>query len=180
MTSALLVVVVFLAILTFGNLLLCFAVIRRLRSLQELVVPTAYVPEVGTVIEPFEIETTTGANLASGSFAVGPVLLAVLSTTCGICHTVAKELGSLTGLAAAPVVLVVGDPQADNSELLDLLGGIDQVAVLRGDHPAIEAIGGIRSFPTVLAVRGGKIVSADTSLEKVLPSLKEPAKAGVR
>ena len=108
------------------------------------------------------------------------MLVAVLSTTCSMCHGVARDLGSLTGLAVAPVVIVMGDPQRDGSDLLEVLSGLDQVAVIRGDHEVLSALGEIRSFPTVLVARDGKVASADTSLEKVLPALRQPAKAAAR
>lgn len=171
MTSALLVAVVFLAIVTFGNILLLFAVIRRLRNLQELVVPPAIFPAVGTVIESFHIETVDGSSVTTDTLADDPVLVAVLSTTCPACKDLAGDLATLTGLSSAPVVLVVADSEHDGSTMLQSLADLDRVAVVDRGHPALAALGGITAFPTVLGVREGKIVSAGSGLDKVLPAL---------
>lgn len=173
MTNVLLAVVVVLAIATFGNIFLLFAVIRRLRHLQELIVPSAPVPEVGTVVEPFRAEITDGASLTADDFAGGPVLVAILSNTCPSCQAMAGDLVSLTGQSIAPVVFVVADPQHDSSALLGALDGIERIAVIGHDDPALAAFGGISAFPTVLVLRDGKVAGADTRLEKVIPVLRE-------
>jgi len=172
-TSALLVVVIFLAVFTFGNLLLLFAVIRRLRQLQDLVVPPAIVPAVGTVIEPFEAQTLAGASLTQDDFAGGPKLVAVLSTTCPTCRTMAGDLVSLAGSGPAPVALVVGDPEHENTELLDRLGGLERVALVDRGHLALEALGGISAFPTLLVIRDGQVTGSGTRLDKVIPALHD-------
>ena len=174
MTGALLIVVVFLAILTVGNVLLLFAVIRRLRQLQELVVPSALVPAIGTAVKPFRFETVDGTSVTTDdALAGGPVLVAVLSDTCPACQAMTGEIAALTVPSSAPVVLVVTDPQHDSSKLLQALRGMDHVAIIGREHPALEALGGITAFPTVLAVRDGKIISSGTRLDKVLPALRE-------
>lgn len=171
MTSALFVAVVFLAIVTFGNILLLFAVMRRLRGLQDLLLPPAIVPAPGTAIEPFHVEAVDGASLTTDTLAGGPVLVAVLSTTCPACKGMASDLAALTGPSSAPVVLVVTDPEHDGSAMLQSLAGLDRVAVVDREHPALAALGGITAFPTVLAVREGTIISSDTRLEKILPDV---------
>lgn len=180
MTSALFVVVVFLAIVTFGNIFLLFAVIRRLRHLQELIVPSAPVPDVGTVVEPFRAETTDGASLTADDLAGEPVLVAMLSNTCPSCQAMAGDLVSLTGQSIAPVVFVVADPQHDSAALLGALDGIDRIAVVGHDDPVLAAFGGIKAFPTVLVLHDGKIAGADTRLEKVIPALHERPHAAAR
>ena len=171
MTGVLLVVVVFLAVFTFGNLLLLFAVIRRLRQLQELVVPPAVVPAVGTVIEPFAAQTLAGASLTQDDLGRGPALVAVLSTTCPACQALAGDLVALDGPWSAPVALVVGDPDHENTDLLDRLGGLERVAMIDRAHPALVALGGIAAFPTLLVIRDGEITGSGTSLDKVIPAL---------
>jgi thiol-disulfide isomerase/thioredoxin len=180
MTSALLVAVVFLAIVTFGNILLLFAVIRRLRNVQELVVPPAVVPAVGTAIEPFQVETVDGASVTTDALADGPVLVAVLSTTCPACKDLAGTLATLSGPSSAPLVLVVADPGHDGAPMLQALAGMDRVAVVEREHPALTALGGITAYPTVLAIREGKITSAGTRLDKVLPAVLEKTQVTAR
>lgn len=178
MTSTLLVAVCLLAILTFGNLLLLFAVIRRLRAVQELAVPSMPVPAVGTIVEPFNVETIDGREIAVNEVTSGPFLLAFLSNTCPACKTMAPQIASLALSVEPPVVLVVAGSRQESSALLQSLSGLDRVAVISGDHPAAEAAGRIQAFPILLAVSGGKIAASGTSLDKVLPALtgrrKEP------
>ncbi len=171
MTGALLVMVCFLAVLTFGNLLLLFAVIRRLRTVQELAVPAMPVPDVGRVVEPFTIETVAGREIAVNEPASGPFLLAFLSTTCPACKTLAPQIASLAPSAEPPVVLVVAGSHQEGAALLQSLSGLERVAVISGDHPAVEAVGRIQAFPTLLAISEGKITGSGTSLDKVLPAL---------
>jgi hypothetical protein len=180
-TGALLIVVVFVVVLTVGNVLLLFAVIRRLRQLQELVAPPALVPAIGTAVEPFRFDTVDGASVTTDdALAGGPVLVAVLSNTCPACQAMAGEIAALTALSPAPVVLVVADPQHDSSKLLEAFRGMDRVATIGREHPALEALGGITAFPTVLAVRDGKIISSGTRLDKVLPALRERPRVTAR
>ncbi len=180
MTSVLLAVVVILAIITLGNLVLLFAVIRRLRHVQDLVVPPALVPDVGTSVGSFAATTLAGASLTKDDLADGPVLVAVLSTTCPACRALAGDLVTLTGPQAAPVVFVVSDPQHDNPELVSALSGLERVALVTREHPALVALGGITAFPTLLVVREGQVTGSGTSLNKVLPALQERSRLAAR
>lgn len=54
--------VVVLAIATLINLLLLFAVVRRLRRVQELAVPPVPLPWVGTFVAPFRVEAADGPS----------------------------------------------------------------------------------------------------------------------
>lgn len=173
MTNALLVAVVFLAIVTGGNILLLLAVVRRLRQVQDLVAPPLPLPAVGTTVGPFHAETVDGGSVTEGALAGGPVLVAVLSSTCPACHGLASALEALAQMSPPPVVLVVTDPQREDSALLQALAGLDRVAAVGRDHAALDAFGGIAGFPTILAVRDGVIVSASTSLDEVLPTLRD-------
>jgi hypothetical protein len=176
-TGALLVAVVFLAIVTLGNVLLLFAVIRRLRYLQELVAPAVPLPAVGTTVERFHVETVDGASFNESTLADGPVLVAILSNTCPTCQGLASQLASMNPPSRAPLVLVVADPLHESLTLLQTLAEAGQIAVIGRDHPAMGALGGIAAFPTVLVVAQGKIVSSSTRLNEVLPALSEKAQA---
>lgn len=181
MTSALLVIVIFLAVLTFGNLFLLFAVIRRLRTVQELAVPAIPVPDIGTEVQPFRVDTISGAEFATDQLTGAPFLLAVLSNSCPACKAMAPDIAALaSSQPEAPVVLIAGSPQHDSSELLTSLAGLERVAFVGIDDPILLGLGGIQAFPTVLAISDGKIAGSGTSLERVLPALRERRKVAAR
>ncbi|MGH3190549.1 MAG: hypothetical protein ACRDOL_25450 [Streptosporangiaceae bacterium] len=173
MTGVLLVVVIFLGIVTFGNVLLLFAVIRRLRYLQELAMPPAPVPTIGTAVEPFQIETTDHAILNEDAFGAGPVLVIALSTTCPACQDVAGRLASLRPQVPSPLVIVVTASQQEAVPLLQMLADVGRIAVIGKAHPALRALGGIAAFPTVLVIAQNKIVSSGINLDEALPVLGE-------
>ena len=91
MLSILLISSILLWIVVSLNLLLSFAIIRRLPSAQL----EQQGLEVGSFAPPFAASTLTGAEITLRSFAKTSVALLFISPTCGPCREILPELESL-------------------------------------------------------------------------------------
>lgn len=179
MTGVLLVAVIVLAIITIGNVALLWAVIRRLRYVQEVVAPPLPVPIVGTEVAPFQALSVDGTVVDERVLAGERVLVAIVSSTCPACSALARALVSARIPSDSLLVLVVRDPDHDTKPLFDTLSGTGTLVAVDRDDDAMHAFGHIGAFPTVVVAEQLKIVASGTRLDDVLPTFNEAAATSV-
>ena len=154
------VAVVLLAVATAGHLLLTFALIRRVRDLQNraVVQHDDGLPATGTPVGPFSLERLGGGRLDTEDLATGDVLVGFFAAGCSPCTTVVADL-----LDDPPterfVALVDSGEQEPTEELAARLAAIAEVAVVPWDSTVSTAFGQ-EGFPALLRVRDGVIVEA--------------------
>ncbi|WP_433077016.1 TlpA family protein disulfide reductase [Dactylosporangium sp. CA-052675] len=155
MTTALLIAVVLLAVLTIFNLILVLGLIRRQRSLgtgQPMLTTPA-----GRRPGDFETSTVDGRGLSRDGLP-GTALFGFFSTTCPACH---DRLGDFREAAArhsgAAYAVVVRDGGAVEPMLAGL--GDTPVVVEDPDGPVASAFG-VQGFPAFVLVRAGVIESS--------------------
>jgi thiol-disulfide isomerase/thioredoxin len=154
------------------NLLLAFAMLRRLRQHAEILRqgrPAAmFDPQElsGQPVPEFAVATTDGGVVNRNSLVARAHLVGFFTPGCGPCLQQVPEFtravsGQRRG-APLPLAVVV-TRTSDATELIDLLGGVPIVA--GDDGVELASRFGIRNYPTMLLTRtDGTIGSAAVSM----------------
>ncbi|MEU8588821.1 hypothetical protein AB0C59_17745 [Streptomyces sp. NPDC048664] len=184
MLTTLIVLAVLLGVATAANLALTFAVVRRLRVLEEGGTSAAAVlPSTGTAVAEFSAVTTTGEEVTAADVAGGDAFAAFVMVGCTPCGNLIESLagGASTG-AENPLFFVVGDPESQEARrMAGTLGAIGRVAVVAEHSSATAAFGRIGAFPTLLRLKDGVIAAAGHDLgDVVLPATARPAATATR
>jgi hypothetical protein len=175
-----------LVVATAANMVLLFAVVRRLRLLEAGMVEPALpaLPAPGTRISAFPVAAGDPVDddvdlVDDADLAGGPHLIAFVMPGCDPCHAVLTSLrGDKRFDPARTMIFVAGEPgDAQTRQVLDLAAGLGRTAILEQDGPVTAAFGSIDAFPTLLSVRDWRVVSSGRSLREVAPA-SELAPAG--
>lgn len=173
LTGVLTVGVIIAIALTVLNLLMSFAIIRRLRDLESRGGGHAHhdgdladdLPAAGTRIGAFSVPTVDGDQLDEQALAGEPVLVAFLSATCGPCKDLLPALAARPDPDRARTILFVSDDGDEAAkEFAESLRVHGRVALADSQGPVGTAFGGVEMFPIVLTVEQGVITAADIRL----------------
>ena len=165
-------IVAVLGVLTTLNLLLCFAIVRRLReSAGDRADPAiAALPRAGRRVQPFTVATITGEPLSDRDLAGRTGLVAFVSPNCRACHGLVDELDpGEQDLPSTIVVFVIGS--AADGAPLDFARKFHpavRVAVVEQGGPVPAAFGAGDMTPTVLRLENGVVQAAGPGLGVVL------------
>lgn len=161
MLAALTAVVAVLVPLTAVNLILLFAVIRRLRDAESRTAsqnPT--LPAVGTAV---------GAEAAS--LVADKKFAACVLVGCEPCAAQIEALRTDTRFSPEDIVFFVfgGDDEA-TAELAASVADLGTVVRTTVGGPVGAALGGVTSFPTLLRTDGERILAAERTWEALATS----------
>ncbi|NUR62930.1 MAG: hypothetical protein HOV87_30395 [Catenulispora sp.] len=184
MLGTLAAVVALLTVLTLINIALLFAVIRRLRGVEQQHGAGSLadqLPAVGHRVAEFEASALDGSVLTSaevtGTTDGADRLVAFVMTGCGPCTQFISTLqdGSPAGFDRT-FFFITGDPRTeDTAALVAELSDLGRVAMLAEEGPVGPAVGGIGSYPTVLRISDGVVAAAGRKLDEVFPGVPVPA-----
>lgn len=162
-----------LAVLVVLNLVLTFALIGRLRTLQETVanqVPARdpALPKPGDEVGRFETTTSEGEPLTDNTLREGTTLVGFFTPGCRPCANVRKLL-----LASPPSIpllaFVEGSPEDPEALALGTsLSQVARVAYLTEGDPVTQAIKQA-GYPTLVLVERGVVAASGHYLHEVLP-----------
>lgn len=172
MTTTLSAGVVLALVLTVLNLVLTFAVIRKLRdgagTSTSVHNPSAGLPRPGLRIGEFAAETTDGAEVTERDLLGDRKLVAFVSPTCEPCKDVVAEIALPGRPLAMPLhAFVVGDGGAETMSVVATLRSHGTVAVIDAGHAAARAFGGVDGYPTLMLVEGGVVAASGRKLAEV-------------
>jgi hypothetical protein len=160
---------VLLTAVTAGHLLLTFALIRRVRELQNRA-PIPHddgLPAPGTPVGPFSLERADGGRFGTEDLATGTTLVGFFAAGCAPCSSVVADL-----LDDPPserfVALVDSGEDEPTRALATRLGTIAEVAVVPWDSTAPSAFDQ-EGFPALLRVRDGVITEAARTRAALAP-----------
>ncbi|MEV4415757.1 hypothetical protein [Catellatospora sp. NPDC049609] len=161
-------VVAVLSVATVLNLVLCLAIIRKLRSAPLGAAEDRHLPVVGTAVGDFAA-TGDDAVLRRADLPTTAVV-GFFSASCAPCKsTIARIAAGEHDLPPGDrlwfVVADAGDPAA--RPMVTGLSGTGRVAVVDGGDPVLRAFGGINGYPTLLEVRDGVIRAASHDLDEL-------------
>ena len=174
MIGILIAVVVVVGIVAGADLLLSFAVVRRLAALEARIqggggsTSTAVGHEVGD----FEVELLTGGVFTLADLMDGPSMVIFLTTTCEPCQAAIAELRELPAPLSFPMyVLINGTGQAVLNVAADLPPGT-RVAEISATHPVMQAFG-IDGWPSVLGIEDGIVRTSELKVSRVLETANQ-------
>lgn len=168
MLASLWSVVAVLAAATVLNLVLCLAIIRKLRTASAGTVEERHLPVIGTPVGDYAVTGDDGVMRRAELPATAVV--GFFSSSCAPCKTtIARIAAEEHDLPAGDrlwfVVADAGDPAA--SAMAADLSGSGRVALIDGADPVLPAFGGITGYPTLLEVRDGTIRAAAHDLDEL-------------
>lgn len=165
MTTALLVAVLLLTVLTVFNLVVVLGVVRRLRSYETRLGDLAEPPPVSTAtlgepVADFTASTQDGRVVDRASLT-GRTLIGFFSPDCPACHERLGDFQAAAARHAGDVLAVVVDDGGDATPVVGALNGTGGVTVVieEPDGPVTRAFG-VRGFPAFVLVRDGGVVES--------------------
>ncbi|WP_354645354.1 hypothetical protein [Kitasatospora camelliae] len=166
MLPALIALTALLAIATAANLLLTFAVVRRLRAVEEAGPPAPRRPPVGTRVADFTAPAVSGRTVTRADLLGGERVVGFLQVGCGPCADLIDTLAGHPALAALPgYFFVSGDPSDPLArEMAGKLGVLGEVALVGDGLDVPAAFGGVEAFPTLLVVRDALVTASGHDL----------------
>lgn len=172
MTTLDLAISAILACATVANLVLLFAVIRRLRMLETGGPVMSALPSPGMRIAKFHVTDADGRQLGDSDFTGGPHLVAFVMTSCDPCHAVLSALRTDPRFDPARTFIVIAGESGHEGtqQVIELTHGLGRIAVVDHDGPVAAAFGGVDAFPALVSVRDGRVVASGRSLDDVAPA----------
>lgn len=157
--------VVLLTVVTAVHLLLTFALIRRVRELQENGVKAAAkddsTPRKGMPVGDFSTELLDGRTFASADLADSDVLVGFFAAGCSPCKPVVADLVA-NPPAERFVAFVDANEDEEGTALIAKLQSVAEVAILSWDSPVSGAFSQ-QGFPTLVRVSNGVVVDSGHS-----------------
>lgn len=153
--------VVVLAVAVTLNLLITFAMIRRLKA-NELAAQQeadSFRPIVGAAVGDFSAAATDGSTWDSTTLATGTHTVVFLLPNCGGCTSLVNRLAPAEQPDRSIVVVVSG--AADDPSTVSLIQTIpaDLRLVVAQLGSAVSQAFGVATFPTVVQVADGKVIA---------------------
>jgi hypothetical protein len=163
---------VILAVLVVANLWLTFALIGRLRTLQEMVANQVILrdpllPQKGEEVGRFEATTIEGEAFTDAVLREGKTLVGFFATGCRVCSSVRKQL--LDSPPGMPfMAFIEGDPgDPDTVAVGESLKHVARVALLSDGDSVTRAIKQA-GYPTLVLVDRGVVAASGHYLHEVL------------
>jgi len=161
MTSVLIAVVVIVGVVAAADLLLSFAVVRRLATLQarvsELGPGPVTSPAIGHRVGDFTADLLDGGTLTSADLAGIEASVLFVSPSCEPCRALLAEIEKLPSWPERlPLFVMINDTGDEDyaRSLVAKLPGAARVARVRPDDE-VSAAFGVIGYPTVIAVDSG-------------------------
>jgi hypothetical protein len=151
-----------------ASLLLVVGLAGRLRALERIArqrkVPPQ-LPQPGHLVQPFEVESTTGDKVSAASLAAYEhALVCFVTSGCSKCTALEERL--VARPPQLPVVSFIYGDLAEAHVLAARLGELGPVAIFES-HRVAEAFGAA-SFPTLVRLERGVVAAAGRTLEDVV------------
>jgi thiol-disulfide isomerase/thioredoxin len=150
------------------NLVLLFAVVRRLDApragggrTDELAMVA--MPRIGSTVGQFRVETVEGRSLTLDDLMTGSTLLCFVSPTCPPCKDVLSELADLPAERVQRLVVAVLGTERDAVRIAQPLPTATVVQCSPGDELG-RAFGNVESYPTVVRIVDGVVAGAGTTV----------------
>ena len=164
---------VLVGVVAVADLLLSFAIIRRLATFQDRGAMTAGGPAAGHVIGGFGVSLLTGGEFTPECLHREPAVVAFLSPGCEPCKRAIAELKELPVPLSRPLYVLIAGSATDD-DVLAVAAGMPagaQVGAIAHDDAIMRAFGA-DGYPTVVNVADGIVLGAGMRISDAL----EPAR----
>jgi hypothetical protein len=164
-----------LALIAIVNTMLVFALVGRVRTLQETATAQAAtavdrsLPRPGRRVGPFEVSTASGERITLDSLRDRSTLVGFFITGCTSCEGIREQL--VAEPPPLPVLAFVhanGDAQAARA-IGDALGAVASVAYYDQKDDVVGDAFGTVQYPTLLRIQDGVVAASGRRLQDILP-----------
>lgn len=159
MVGILIALVVLVGVIACADLLISFALIRRVAALQAQGTPELSGPAVGREVGQFRVPLLGGGEFSRDQLAAPRTLAVFLTTSCEPCRKAITELSVMPGPLPWPLYVVIIATDADDDDAFEVAGQMpagSRVGVITAAEAPLEAFG-IDGYPTVLTIEDGII-----------------------
>lgn len=172
MIAVLIAVVVVVGVVAAADLLLSFAVIRRVAALQARG-PAADVdpPEVGHEVGEFTVPLLAGGVFTRADLTAARVMVVLLTTSCDPCRRAIGELRALPMPLPGPlyILIMASEQDADALDVAKSMPAGSRAAIIApADAEATSRAFGIDGVPSVLTIEGGIITASGFQIRGLL------------
>ena len=158
MAGILIAVVVLVGVIAGADLLLSFALIRRVAALQARG-PELSGPAIGREVGQFRVPLLGGGEFSRDHLAAPRTLAVFLTTNCEPCRRAITQLAAMPGPLPWPLYVVIIRTGAQDDDAVEVAGQMpagSRVGVIAAAEAPLEAFG-IDGYPTVLTIEDGVI-----------------------
>jgi hypothetical protein len=172
MIGVLTAVVVVVGVVATADLLLSFAVIRRVALLQsrpDHVTGGNSAPAIGHQVGDFSVQMMNGGHFTRADLSGGDAVVAFLMSGCDPCEATAAELRQMPLALPVPLYVLIVGTQLDDDVFEITMGMPDgaRVGVVPAGDPVTSAFG-LDGFPTVIALHDGVVRAVELRVSGVL------------
>ena len=177
LTGILIAVVVVVGVVAGADLLLSFAVIRRLAALQERIKEgggSGISPAVGHKVGDFQVELLTGGAFTLADLMGASPMVVFLTTTCEPCQAAIAELHAMPTPLPIPLYVLISGSDAD-SDVLRVAAQMPEgarIAEISGSDGVMRAFG-VDGFPTMLGIEDGIVRASDYRVSSLLEHARQ-------
>jgi hypothetical protein len=153
-------------VLTLVNLVLLFAVIRRMREQPQVDTSVVVAVPPGTGVRPFQATAVDGTSVTEQDLTG---VVAFVTPTCTPCRELVTSLRDTDPSLFEPLLLVVvGEMTDEIASVAAALDGAVRVVADAESTAVSRAFGGIQSFPSVARVEAGVVGASGVKMADVL------------
>jgi hypothetical protein len=157
MVGILIALVVLVGVIACADLLISFALIRRVAALQAQGTAELSGPAIGREVGQFRVPLLGGGEFSRDQLAAPRTLAVFLTTSCEPCRKAITELSVMPGPLPWPLYVVIIATDADDAfEVAAQMPAGSRVGVITAAEAPLEAFG-IDGYPTVLTIEDGII-----------------------
>jgi thiol-disulfide isomerase/thioredoxin len=172
MTQILLGAVIVLGLMASANLLVTFAVIRRIAVVEAGHADgpgKALVPDIGYQVADFSAELLSGGAIHRADLADSSVIIIFVSPGCAPCQKLIASMRSGWVPQGEPLLIFVAG-YADDAVVGDTVAELSALSARIGITPPTGPVAqafGVVGYPTVLRVENGVVTAAGARLDVV-------------
>lgn len=173
MIPVLAAVVVLVGAIAVADLLLSFAIIRRLSALSSRGAASAGEPAPGHVIGEFRVRLLTGGEFTPDCLRREPATVVFLSPGCEPCRRAIAQLRELPVPLSRPLYVLIAGSAHDDDVLAvaaEMPAGA-QVGAVAHDDTIMKAFGA-DGYPTIVNVVNGMVSSAGFQVSELLETVR--------
>jgi hypothetical protein len=174
MIEVLIAIAVVVGVVAAADLLLTFAVIRRLAALESRTrrlpgTAQSGSPAIGHRVGDFRVRLISGDSFSQADLAEGSAIVMFVMPSCEPCQEAIAELRGLPAPLPFPLYVLVADPDpdADISEVVSQLPAQAQIGKIATIDATTTAFG-LDGFPTALVIEDGIVRANELKVGSLL------------
>lgn len=172
MIGVLVAIVVVFGVVAAADLLLSFAIVRRLAAIQSggsHAEPDYGSPTIGHRIGDFRVELLTGGTFTQSDLVAAATFVIFLTPACEPCKAAIADLAAMPAPLPAPLYVLITGAQADG-DVAPIAAGMPpgtHVGRISAPDATSEAFG-VDGYPTALRIEDGVVRASELKVSSLL------------